>query len=93
MPAPPRNSSSAGPNRNRSNGVEQPPGARHDAVPAAVRQVPGKHLEDGPAVGRAAAQRGLQHGQLILVGQQGGTKQCSIRLGSIRLGRVIQGRG
>ena len=50
--------------------VEQPSGACHDAVPAAMRQVPGENLEDGPAVGRAAAQRRLQHGELVVVGQQ-----------------------
>jgi hypothetical protein len=36
------------------NRVEQSPGTCHDAVPAAVRQVPGEHLEDGSAVGRPA---------------------------------------
>src|SRR6202040_3006949 len=34
--------------------VEQSPGAGHDAVPAAMRQVPGEYLEHRPTAGRTA---------------------------------------
>ena len=51
-------------------GVEQPAGPGDHAVPAAVREGPGEHLEDGAPPRRAAAQRGGQHGELVTVGQQ-----------------------
>ncbi len=55
-------------------GVQQPPGACHHAIAPAIGQVPGEDLEDGPLRCRAAVQRGPQHGQLVVVGQQGGTR-------------------
>ncbi len=72
------------------NRVEQSPGTCYDAVPAAVWQVPGEHLEDGPAVGRPAAQRRLQHGELVLVGQQRRTGRGRPRTGR---GLVVHGIG
>jgi hypothetical protein len=50
--------------------VEEPAGARDDAVAPAVGQPAREQLEDRRAVGRAGAQRRLQHGQLVVVGQQ-----------------------
>src|SRR5580704_4806501 len=51
-------------------GLEQPPGPGDHAVPAAVRESPGEHLEYGAPPRRPAAQRGGQHGELITVGKQ-----------------------
>jgi hypothetical protein len=53
-------------------GVEQPAGAGNDAVAPAVGQAAGEDLEDAAPVGRAAAQGGLQHGQLVVVREQRG---------------------
>ena len=75
-------------------GLQQPPGAGHDAVPAAVRQVPGEDLEDGPAVSHAAAQRSLQHGELVVVGQQCGFERArASQLSASRPGRIGLGPG
>jgi hypothetical protein len=54
--------------------VEQPVHARHHAVPASVGQSSREQLEDRTAVRRAVGQRGLQHGQLVVVGEQGGRR-------------------
>src|SRR5690606_1946972 len=51
--------------------VQDPPGAGHDAVAPALRQPPGEHLEDAAPVGRSGLQRGLQHGQLVVVREEG----------------------
>ena len=45
-------------------------GAGDDAVAAALGQPAGEHLERGPAVRGAVAQRGREHRQLVFVGQQ-----------------------
>ena len=44
-------------------------GARDDAVAAALGQPAGEHLERGPTVRGAVAQRRREHRQLVLVGQ------------------------
>jgi len=46
--------------------------ARRDAVAAPVGQSPGEHLEDAAAVGGAVLQRGVDHGEFVLVGQECG---------------------
>ena len=51
--------------------VQRPADAGHHAVPAALGQPPREQLEDRAAVGRAVAERRLEHGQLVVVGQQG----------------------
>ena len=51
-------------------GLQQPAGAGDHAVPATVRQPPGEHLEHAASRGGAAAQRGLEHGELVVVGEQ-----------------------
>src|ERR1700683_1683582 len=75
MPAPPRNSKSAGPKRKRSRA-------------SSSRQVPGEYLEDGPAAGRAATQGCLQHGQLVVVGQERGPRRGGPGRGKGGPGRV-----
>src|SRR5699024_788565 len=50
--------------------VEEPPGAGEHAVTPAVWQAPGEGLEDAALPGRAAVQGGLDHRQLVLVGQE-----------------------
>jgi hypothetical protein len=55
-------------------GVEEPPGARDHPIAAAVRQIAGKHLENRPPGRRAAAQGPRNHGQFVVVGQQGGAR-------------------
>ena len=50
--------------------VQQPADAGHHAVPAALRQPAPEQLEDRAPVGRPGAQGGLQHGQLVVVGEQ-----------------------
>jgi len=52
--------------------VEQPAGAGHDAVPAAVRQMAGEDLEDRAPRSGATVQGGLKHGEFIVVCQQRG---------------------
>jgi hypothetical protein len=49
--------------------VEQPVDTGDHAVPAAFRQAAGEQLEDRAAVRRAVGQTGLEHGQLVVVGQ------------------------
>ncbi len=61
-----------GPEAETREGLEQPPGARHDSVSTAVRQAPREGLEDGPAVGGSGVEGGLQHGEFVLVGEEGG---------------------
>jgi hypothetical protein len=51
--------------------VKQPPGARDHPVPPSVGQVPREHLEHRLPLRRAAAQRSGQHGQLVVIGEQG----------------------
>ncbi len=50
--------------------VERASDAGHDAVPAALGEPAREHLEHRPPLGRAAAQRRLQHGQLVVVGEE-----------------------
>ena len=51
--------------------VEQPSRAGDDPVAATARQMPREHLEDAfPFVGAASDGR-IDHGQLVLVGQEG----------------------
>lgn len=50
--------------------VQHPPGARHHAVAAAVRQPPGEDLEHAPPPGRTGLQGRPQHGQLVLVREE-----------------------
>ena len=51
-------------------GVEQAPGPGDHAVAATLRKAPGEDLERAPPTGSPVAQGGLQHGELVLVGQQ-----------------------
>ena len=51
-------------------GVQHPAGAGHDAVAAALGQPAGEDLEDRAPVGRARLERGLQHRQLVVVGEE-----------------------
>ena len=62
--------------------LEEPAGAGHDPIPAPGRQSPGEGLEDGPAVRGPGVEGRLEHGQLIVVGKQGGP-------GSVRSGRSV----
>jgi len=55
-------------------GVQQAPGARDHPVAPAVRQGAGEHLEHRPPGRRAAAQGSRQHGQFVVIGQQGGAR-------------------
>ena len=50
--------------------VQQPPGAADDAVPPAGGQDASEDLEDAAAAGRSRRERRLQHGQLVVVGEQ-----------------------
>ncbi len=52
--------------------VQDPAGAGDHAVAPARGQPAGEHLEDGAAVCRPAAQGGLEHGELVAVGEQRG---------------------
>src|SRR5690606_69210 len=52
--------------------LEQPAGARHHAVAAALREPAGEHLEHAPPAGRAVGERGSRHGQFVPVGEQRG---------------------
>jgi hypothetical protein len=52
--------------------VEQAASAGDDAVAAPVGQVAGKDLEDRTPRGRTTAQRGLEHGEFVVVSQQRG---------------------
>ena len=54
--------------------LDQPPGAGDHAVPAAGRQPARENLEHAGPRRRTVPQRGVDHRQLILVGQQGGTE-------------------
>ena len=64
-----------------ADGVAQPVGERADAgagqhaVPPSVREPPGEDLEHAVAVGRAVGQGCGDHGQLVPVGEQGGTRR------------------
>ena len=50
--------------------LDEPAGAGDDAVAPSLGEPPGEDLEDAPPLGRPVAQGGLQHGQLVVVGQQ-----------------------
>jgi hypothetical protein len=52
--------------------VQHPAGAGHHAVAAALGQAAGEDLEHRAAVCGPRAQRGLHHGQLVVVGEQRG---------------------
>ena len=79
--------------------VQQPAGAGDNAVATAVRQVPGEHLEHGAPVRGPALQRRAQHGQLVMVGEQGGADRVGdwhigtghVEAGSVEAGRVGAG--
>ena len=58
--------------RKSLDGVEGPADAGHHAVPPALGQPPREQLEDRPPVRGARLQRGLEHRQLVVVGEQGG---------------------
>ena len=53
------------------------PGPASDAEAPARRQPPGEHLEDGPPVGEPLGDGGVEHRQLVPVGQQGGRHRTS----------------
>ena len=57
--------------------VEGPPDAGDHAVAPPLGQPPGEELEDRAPVRGAAAQGGLQHGQLVVVGEQRGRRRES----------------
>ena len=50
--------------------LEDPSRSGDDAVAPAVGQPPGERLEDAPPVRLARGERGLEHRQLVVVGQQ-----------------------
>lgn len=50
--------------------VQDPAGSGDDSVAAAFGQAPGEDLEDRAAVGGPGPQRGLQHGEFVLVGEE-----------------------
>ena len=52
--------------------LQDPAGAGQHAVAPALGQAAGEGLEDAGAVRRAGVQGGLQHRQLVVVGEQGG---------------------
>jgi hypothetical protein len=54
--------------------LQQAAGAGEDAVPAAVREAAGEHLEDAVPVGRPVGEGGGDHRQLVPVGEQGGCR-------------------
>jgi len=56
----------------RPDRLDQAAGADDDPVPAARGQAAGEHLEHAPAVGGPVAERGRDHGQLIVIGEQRG---------------------
>ncbi len=51
---------------------EQAPGACDDPEPPATRQTPAEQLEHATTMGGAVAQGGVEHGELVPVGVQGG---------------------
>jgi hypothetical protein len=51
-------------------GVEQAPGARHDAVAPTGRQPAREQLEHGVPVRGAVGERRLQHRELVVVGEE-----------------------
>jgi hypothetical protein len=51
--------------------LDQPRRPRNHAVAAALGQPPGEELERAPAPSRAVTQRCLEHGQLVVIGEQG----------------------
>ena len=55
-------------------GVQDAPGAAHHAVAAALGQPAGEDLEDRAALGRAGLQGGLEHRELVLVGEERGRR-------------------
>jgi hypothetical protein len=55
-------------------GFQQAAGAGQHAEAPAVRQAPGEDLEDAVAAGGAVGQGGADHGQLVPVGEQGGSR-------------------
>jgi hypothetical protein len=50
--------------------VQHSAGAGDHPIPPSSRQMAREHLEDRPPVGRAAAEGGLQHRQLIVICEQ-----------------------
>jgi hypothetical protein len=66
--------------------VERASDTRHDAVPPAVGKRAREQLEDRPATGRAGLEGGLQHGQLVVVGQQRGGARYRVGRHSHSLG-------
>ena len=62
--------SAAASKRNVLDRVERPSDPGDDAVAATLRQPAREQLEDRPPVGRAGLPRGLDHGQLVVVGQE-----------------------
>ena len=56
--------------------VEGPTDAGHDAVPPSLGESAGEELEDRASVGGARPERRFEHGQLVVVGEQGGRGGC-----------------
>ena len=52
--------------------LEDAPSTTDDAVAPPIGQAPREGLEDAAPVGLARGERGLEHRQLVVVGQQGG---------------------
>ena len=53
-------------------GVERPADAGHHAVPSTLRKPAREELEDRTALGSSGAEGRLEHGQLVVVGEQRG---------------------
>ena len=69
----------------RAEVFQQPVRPGDDAVPTPIREMPGEDLEHAGPVGRAVAQRGLEHRELVPIGQQ--TDAHATTLGRVTMER------